>query len=61
MAHKDASLPSILIESETKKAVKVKAAQEDITISAYLRAALRLWKRGDPVAQRIVEEAKLKK
>ena len=56
----DAVLPSITIDSVTKHKVKVNAATEDISISAYIRTALRLWAKDDPLARRIVEQAKKK-
>lgn len=60
MAKLDSLLPAIKIEADTHRAAKVNSAQEGITITAYLRAALRLWKRGDPISKRIVEEARKK-
>jgi hypothetical protein len=56
----DTALPSITIDSVTKHQVKVNAATEDISISAYIRTALRLWAKDDPLAKRIVAQAKKK-
>jgi hypothetical protein len=55
---KPVRISPIWVEREIRNGVNVKAKQERISISAFIRAALNLWNRGDPVAQLILEEAR---
>ena len=57
---RDSQIPPIRIDPATKHDAKVRAAEEDISISAFLRAALRLFNKRDPSTKKIIEEAKKK-